>query len=206
MARRTYNDIDAELLLRLANRTDITSAMRANFIKDGYLAIAILFRHREIQKTATETLTQGSDTLTPVATDLWFPSFLRNATDGYPIRLEAQWRVERSQTKPTTRPYSYYWYNGQFIFEANADTAKSIKIWYKRKPADFSGSTSSELDELFDPFIIMEAAAIGFETCRDFSEAKAQREGIIREAQRLKLPLDQANLNDYRQGFKVRLK
>jgi hypothetical protein len=180
--------------------------MRSNFIKDAYLAIAILFRHKEIQKTATETLAINSDTLTPTVTDLWFPTFLRNVTNGYPIRQESQERIERAQTKPTARPYTYYWYGGVFYFESLADTVKSIKIWYKRRPVDFSGSQSSELDEMFDPFIIMEAAAIGYETVRDFAEADAQRKGFLREAQRLKLPLDQAKLNDYRQGFRVRFK
>lgn len=207
MARRTYNDIDAELLLRLANRTDITAQMRGNFIKDAYLNIAMMFVHKEIQKTtASEVIALGSDNLTPAATDLWFPTALRSVTDGYIIRQDDQNRVERAQTKPTSRPYTYYWYGGVFYFECFADTQKTLKIWYKRKPIDFSGTTSSELDELFDPFIIMEAARIGFETVRDFDEAEKQ-EGLFRaEITRKKVPMDQAKLNDYKQGFRVRLR
>jgi hypothetical protein len=81
-----------------------------------------------------------------------------------------------------------------------------LRIWYKRKPADFSGDDSSELDEMFDPFIIMEAARIGFETVRDFDEAEKQLQIFRMEAASKKLPLDQAKLNDYRQGFRVRFK
>src|SRR5262245_12627619 len=207
MARRDFTAMDAELKLRLANRTDITSDMRANFIKDGYLNVAMLFVHKEIQKSTTaETIAQGSDTLTPVTTDLWFPTFIRNMTDGYPLRLDSQERIERPQLKPTTRPYTYYWYGGQFIFESFADTAKSLKIWYKRKPVDFTGTQTSELDELFDPFIIMDAARIGFETVREFDEAMKQLGLFNAEAVRKKIPVEQSRLNDYRQGFRIRFR
>ena len=206
MARRVYSDIDSELVLRLANRTDVTAGQRMNFIKDAYLAVAIMFRHKEMQKSSTETIAQSSDSLTPAATDIWFPTFLRNTTDGYIIRQDSQERIERAQLKPTTKPYTYYWYAGVFTFESFADTAKSVKLWYKRKPVDFTANQSSELDELFDLFIILEATAIAFESVRDFDEAAKMREAFGREAQRLKLPIDQAKLNDYRQGFRVRFR
>jgi hypothetical protein len=52
----------------------------------------------------------------------------------------------------------------------------------------------------------MEAARIGFETVRDFDEAEKQLQIFRMEAASKKLPLDQAKLNDYRQGFRVRFK
>lgn len=206
MARRTYTDIDTELKMRLANRSDVTVDMRAHFIKDAYLNVAMVFKHKEIQLFSLEQVLQGSDSWSPAATDVWFPTLLRNETDGYLIRLDSQERVERAQVKPTSRPYTYYWFGGVFNHEAFADTTKSIKLWYKRKPADFSGSQSSELDELFDPFIIMDAARIGFETVRDFDEAGKQLGLFKAEAERKQVPLEQAKLNDYRQGFRVRFK
>lgn len=206
MARRGYTDIDAELLLRLANRTDITSTQRGFFIKDAYLNVAMMFKHKEIEKETSpnETLPIGADRFTPTTTDLWFPQMLKNATDGYVIPRESKERVERLITKPTAPPYRYYWWGGNFIFEALANTQKSIHIWYKRKPVDFSGTQNSELDELFDPLIIMEAARIGFETIRDFEEAETQKKLFIAEVERKKIPVEQEMLNDYRQGFKVR--
>jgi hypothetical protein len=202
--RRTFADLDAELLLRLANRNDITVAMRAHFIRDAVLNIAMLFRHPELELNATETLALGDDFLAPTATDIWFPSSLRNETDDYLLRLEARERVERSSLKPTAPPYTYFWYRRVFFFEAKANTAKQIKIWYKRKPVEFSSSANCELDELFDIFIVMDAARIGFETVRDFDEAQKQLALFSAEAQRKKIPLDQAKLDDYRQGFRVR--
>lgn len=207
MARRTFNDLDAELLLRLANRTDVTSAMRANFIKDAYLDVAMLFHHKEIEKIdTTSQITSGQDNCTPAATDFWFPMTIRNVTDGYLIRLTSREEVERLQTKPTSRPYKYHWFGGILYFESFADTTKSLKIWYKRKPVDFSGTQSSELDELFDPIILILAAKQGFETVRDFDEADQQEQLFTREISRKKLPVDQAKLNDWRQGFRVKMR
>lgn len=207
MARRTFLDIDAEVLLRLANRTDITATQRGFFIKDAYLDIAMLFHHKEIQKiAAAEVLPLGSDNFTPAATDIWFPTTVRNNTNGFIINPDSLERTERLQTKPTAPPYKFYWYGGVFYFDSFADTQKTIKVWYKRKPVDFTGSTSSELDELFDPFIIMLAAKVGFETVRDYDEAKVQFSLFEAEVQRKKVPVDQEKLNDYRQGFKVRFK
>lgn len=206
MARRTYTDIDTELLMRLAKRTDVTADMRSHFIKDALLNIAALFKHKELQLVTNETILIGASSWSPVATDVWFPTMLKNTTDGYIIRQESQVRVERAQTKPISRPYTYYWYGGVFYHESLADTQKAVELWYKRRPVDFSGSASSELDEMFDIFIIMDAARIGFETVRNFAEAEKQL-GLFRaEAERKQVPLEQAKLNDYRQGFRVRFK
>lgn len=205
MARRTFAAIDAEVLLRLGNRDDVTSSQRAAFIRDATLNVAMLFRHPEIQKFADVTLSQGEDSLLDVIPDLWFPTFLRNQTDGYIITLESQERMEKAGTKPTARPYKYYWYGRVFYFDSLSDTDKTIRVWYKRKPVEFSGTDSSELDELFDPFIVMDAARIGFETVRDFDQAAVQLKLFQTEADRKKLPLDQAKLNDYRQGFRPRV-
>lgn len=207
MSRRSYTDIDAEVLLRLANRTDITSGQRGFFINDAYLMVAIMFTHKEIQKISpSEALSQGSDNFTPAVTDVWFPTAMRNQTDGYIIRQESLERAERAQTKPTSRPYTYYWYGGTFYFEAFADTAKTIKLWYKRKPVDIVIGNGSELDQLFDPLIIMEAARMGLETVRDFDEAGKQEQSFLEYVKKNKIPMDQAKLNDYRQGWRVRFK
>lgn len=206
MARRTYADIDLEVQSRLGNRSDITSNQRGFFINDAYLSIAMQFRHPEIEKIASaEGIVQGADSTIPIVQDIWYPTSLRNMTDGYLIRLDDQNRVERAQTKPTARPYTYYWYGKTFYFESFADTAKVLKIWYKRKPVDIANGVS-ELDQLFDPLIVMEAAKIGFETVRDFDEAAVQEKMITVWAEKQNLPVNMAKLNDYRQGFRVRFR
>lgn len=206
MSRRSYNDIDAEIALRMANRSDVTPAMRGFFINDGYLTVASGFVHKELQLTTDETLLKGSDNFTPVATDIWFPTAMRNMTDGYIVRQDSLERIERAQTKPTSRPYQYYWYGGDFIVECFAENDKDLHIWYKRKPVDLVSNNGSELDQIFDVLIVMEATRIGFEAVRDFEEAEQQEKLIEVYTAKHKLPLEQAKLNDYRQGWKVRFK
>jgi hypothetical protein len=207
VSRRTCSDIDAEVLLRLANRTDITPGQRNFFINDALLAIAVTFPHPQIEKTSSaESVTSGTDNFSPTATDVWYPVMLKNTTDGYIIRNESKERCERLQTKPTTKPYAYYWYGNVFTFEAFADTTKTLKLWYKRKPVDLTGNSTSELDQMFDALIIMDAARIGLATVRDFEQAELVQREFDEYVQRHKLPVDQAKLNDYRQGWKVRFR
>lgn len=206
MARRVFSDFDAELQLRLGNRTDIDSTLRAQFINDGYLKVCNLFQHVELQGfTQTEQIAQGADTLTPTVTDLWFPRALRNATDGYIIRQDNLERIERAQTKPTSRPYTYYWWAGVFHFEAFADTAKTVWVWYKKIPPEFSVG-SPIIDKMFDPLITMYAAEVGFETVRDFDQAAVESKLADKYAAQRKLPLDQVKQDDYRTGWRVRIK
>lgn len=206
MARRTRNDFDAELLLRIANRTDITATQRGFFLDDSYLKVCNMFKHVQLQAVSTtETLLIGTDNFTPAVTDLWYPTFVRNSTDGYPIRLAAQDQIERQQTKPTTRPYMYYWYGGALIFEALADTAKTIKLWYKKKPPTWNPTASPTIDQIFDKLIGIYAASSAFEAVREFEKMIAEEKVATKYAQEQRLPLEQAKLNDYRQGFRVRL-
>jgi len=204
--RRDFAACDAELRLRLANRTDITEVMRNNFLNDGLLDVAIMFQHPQLQAfPVVETLLAGEDAINPSTADIWVPTLLRNETDGYIIRQDSQQRIERAQVKPVAPPYTYYWYNSRFHFESRPLSDKQIKIWYKRKPADWNALTSP-LDQLFDPCIIMRAAMIGFETVRDFDESAKEEKMFERYVVQKKLPLDSVKLNDYRQGWKVRLK
>jgi|SRR5262245_16576342 len=205
MARRVLANFDAEVKLRLSNRTDVTPTMRGFFVQDGYFGVCNFFDHVELQKIApAETLGNGTDTLTPAATDIWYPTKLRNMTDGYLIRLESQDVVERAQTKPTAPPYTYYWFGGKFYFESLANGAKTLKVWYKSKPAEFT--VSPIIDQIFDPLIIIEAARIGFESVSDFQGEAEQRKRFDEWVIRRNLPIDKAKLNDWRQGFKVKFR
>jgi hypothetical protein len=211
MARRVYNDIDAEVLLRLANRTDITATQRNFFIRDGYLDVCAMFRHVQLQGISpAEVCAINTDNFTPVnVTDFWFPTALRNVTDGYIIRQEALERVEYLQTKPTSRPYTFHWYGGAIYFESLCEANKTIKVWYKKIPSMaplVAGGGSIAIDELFDPLVIMRAAKIGFETTRDLDNAEKEQALFANYAKEKKLPLEQARLNDYRTGWRVRFR
>lgn len=206
MARRARADFDAELLLRLANRTDITSTQRGFFLDDAYLKICNLFRHVQLQAiSATETLLINQDNWTPSVSDFWYPTALRNVTDGYIIRPDSLQRVERAVTKPTAPPYTYYWYGGVMYHESFANTQKTIKVWYKKIPPAWS-TGSPVFDQIFDKLIVPYAAEIGFETVRDFDNAEREARLATKHATENKLPLDDAKLDDYRTGWKMRFK
>src|SRR5262245_10125448 len=176
MARRNYNAEDNEVKLRFGNRTDLDATVRSHFIRDAYLNVAILFRHKELEAFAagTESVPVAADRWLPLSVvDIWFPTFLRNDTDGTVMWPTSQEKIERIATKPTAPPRKFYWYGGFFIFDSFTNTSKLLRVFYKRKPLEgvFTGGGFSEMDEIFDPLIIMDAARVGLETVRDFDQA-----------------------------------
>jgi hypothetical protein len=205
VARRTLADIDNEVKARMSNRTDISSTQRGFFIQDAYFAIANYFDHVQLQGLGDETLNDAADTLTPATlTDIWYPEILRNVTDGRPIVVDSKDNVERIFPKSSGPPYKFYWWAGTFVFDTLANGAKTIRVWYKKKPVEFT--TTSVLDQIFDPLIIIEAARIGLDSVNDYDESARLMRSFDEYVIRRKLPVHQARLNDYRTGFRVRVK
>lgn len=209
MSRRVLADFDAELLLRLGNRTDITSTMRGFFLQDAARSVANAVVDPALQKTTNMTLAGSTDNIDPTAapnnlTDIWWAESLKNLTDGWFIVPADRQEIEQLITKQSGPPFRYYWFGGKFYFDTLANGAKTIQLWYKRKPAEFT--VSPETDSIFDVVIIMKAAQIGFETVRDFDEAAKQRAMIGQYVRENNLPVNMAKLDDYRQGLQVRLR
>lgn len=201
MARRVLADFDAELTLRLANRSDITSTQRGFFLQDAYKSICNRFVHKELQATTTGTITAATDYWTPSATDIWWPEMLRNVTDGYLIDIDDKENIENA-TKQSGQPHRFYWFGGTFYFEAKPTVNTSVKLWYVMNPIEFT--VSPLIDQIFDSAIIMLAAVIGLNTVRDFAEAHIQDVQYNNYVTEHKLPLRQAKLIDHRTGLKVR--
>lgn len=205
MARRVLADFDAELRLRLMNRTDITAAMRSRFINDAYLMIANEFVHKEFQVTAFETLASGAFTLTPTATDLWWIRYMRDETHGRAIDQKDVEYTERD-TRVAGIPTEVYWWGGVFYFNRIASEDISLKIWYKRKPVEIAPGASPEFDELFDVLIPMKAAKIGFETVGNQEQAHIQETMYRNYVATAKFPVYQNEHNSQRKGIRVRMK
>jgi hypothetical protein len=203
MARRTFADMDAELLLRLANRTDVTSAMREQFINDSYLRIANEFDHKELQVTASETLLAAASSLTPVASDIWWIDFVKDTTNGKDIQFTDVEDVEQYLVS-TGNPNKFYWHGGVMYFDAAPASNLALKLWYTKKPTRLSGTDNSALDEVFDPVIVMFAQALGFQTVRDMRESHIAEVQANNYVARMRLPRRQVKLNDNRAGLQVR--
>jgi len=94
MSRRVFADFDAELLLRISNRDDVTPAMRAQFINDAYLMIPNEFVHPELQGTTIELVGLGSPELVPTAGDIWWPMFVQDVKHSRAIDYSSYVRIE----------------------------------------------------------------------------------------------------------------
>ena len=211
MSRRTIADMDAELLLRTANRTDITTTMRAFFLNDAYLKIANEFVHSQLQGLTTLTLLAAASSASPTVTDVWWPDLVKDSTHETLLDPEDKERIVNAALQ-SGNPSRFYWYGDVFYFDRKPVADTTIQVWYTKKPADIAfishdhmiGTEESVLDEIFDPLIIMNAAQLAFETCREFAEAHIQEVVANNYVARQKLPLRQAKLNDHRTGIRLR--
>jgi hypothetical protein len=205
MARRVFSDFDTELTLRLANRTDITSAMRAFFLNDAQFKLGVMYEHAQLQETTSETLLIAEDTLDVSGDDLWWVENLQNVTDNRPITM-GNWKKMESVSKRTGPPMQYYQRGANSLFfDTLADTAKTIKVFYVKKPAQWS-TGEAVFDEQYDVLLLMWAQKLAMETVRDMDTADAIGKQIGMYVSQMDLPLRKQQLNDRDTGVHVRFR
>lgn len=204
MARRVLADFDAELLLRLGNRTDITSTQRAQFIDDAYRLVALMFVHPELQGKGQETLADASFSLTPsTLTDIWWPEFVQDDSTGRPIDMKDKEEIE-AHARSSGQVTEYYWWNNVFYFDRTQAGALTLNIWYKKTVTQLTTGQSPVFNQIYDPLVIMWAAKIGHETVGNQKMADVQEAQFKGYAQTMRLPVWEAKKNDRRKGFVVR--
>lgn len=172
MARRTFADFDTELNLALGKRSDFTSAIRDFVLDSAYYYVANAIRHRELETTASPTLSSGSDNVS-LAADFWFPELVFNDTDDQPIKPNPVQRLE-PVTKPTGNPSQYVIWGSSIYFDKKPSAAKTIKYWYTKRPAEPLSTESSVLDPVYDQLILLYAIKFGLEELRDYEQAAKQ--------------------------------
>lgn len=204
MSRRVFADFDDQLNLRLGKRADVSAAMRAQFLNDAILKLSGMYVHTQLQGVSAGTLAQGLDSFVPTETDLWWPEVVKDLTSGRILNLDDKENIEQ-MPKRAGVPALFYWFNDTFYVDVLADAARSMRVWYIRKPATFSAG-SPVLGEEYDPLVLMWAGKIGFESVRDFDEADAQGKQISMFLSGVNFPPRQAKLNDQRTGIKVRMR
>jgi hypothetical protein len=202
MARRVFADFDTELALRLANRSDITSAIRGFLLNDAMFKIGIMYEHSQLQASATPTQLISTDSFSIAAGDLWWVEWMRNTTDGRPVTLGDMDKIE-SMAKRTGPPQQYYTRGSTIVTDTIVDTAKVHKVMYVAKPAQWSAG-AAPYDEQFDMLILMWAAKFGMESVRDFETADAMGKQIGMAVAGMKLPVRKQQLNDYNSRLMVR--
>src|SRR5690606_12211563 len=155
MARRVLADFDAEILLRLANRKDITATQRAQFFHDAYLLVASELPHPELQGTGTEILNANTSTLAPSSIpDLWWPQIVRDGTNASLIDV-IEMRTMLAKRVSTGNPTKYYGWSNAVNYDKAPSTNLTLKIWYKKIPEELTAGQSPVIGREFDLLIIM---------------------------------------------------
>lgn len=203
MARRTLAEFDDELVLRLGNRTDIPQAMRARLIHDAYLLVANEFVHPELQGQVGDTIITGADSLTPVANDIWWPTFVKDVTNNRAIDMSSLPHLE-SREKVSGVIVEYYWWGGVFYFDRLSSADVNIYIWYMKKVEEMGEDDSPVFNAIYDPLITMKAAMHAFESVGNQQQATIQDSAYRKYALDMKFPTAEAEKNDRRKGIKVR--
>lgn len=204
MARRTFESMQALIMTtRTGNRNDVTDEMVEQWLNDALKRIANEFVLPELQGETTETLGLGSDRITPVTSDIWWPDAVKNDTDGPFILNRSKQEVDHQRTKRSSAPSRYYWWAGKFVFDTLANTAKTVRIWYVKNPGYWT-TGESVLDSLYDGLIEDYATMRGLQVLRDYKAAHLVEVQTNNWLSRQNLPVRQAKLDDYRQGVQVR--
>jgi hypothetical protein len=203
MARRTFERIDANLSLRIGNRTDVSSTMRAEWINDALLRCSNEYEHPEMEGIVVETLVRGTDFIVPVvATDLWWPVMVKNNVSGTICRPADRERLEQGILKIEGPPARFYWWNNTFYFDALANADIPIKIWYRRLPAEWTTGVSV-LAKAYDVILELYAAENALNFLREYDKAELSAREVKTYLMDMNLPKRSEKLNDYKTGFEA---
>jgi hypothetical protein len=207
MARRTFDEIDAELLLMVANRTDLTAAMRNFALDQAYYHVASMFKHPELEGIDTPTLADNATSFTMDATDVWWITSVRDTTNERPVHPMSRETDQALTTKPDGAPSRYVYYNETLYVDRKADGAVAMAVDYYQRPAELGGSSTSALDHVFDEVILMMAAKFAFIKVRDFDESKEIDREIVLYLGRQRIPWREHKVAaDQNAGLRVRLR
>jgi hypothetical protein len=203
MARRTFERIDANLQLRIGNRTDVTAVMRGEWINDALLRCANEYEHPEMEGIVVETLPKGKDFLVPsVATDLWWPVMVKNAVSGTICRPADRERLEQGIMKSNGPPARFYWWNNTFYFDALPTADNPIKIWYRKLPAEWAAGVSV-LAKAYDLILELYSSENALNFLREFDKAELAAREAKAYVSDMNLPKRAEKLNDYKTGFEA---
>lgn len=204
MARRTFAEMQTLIqTTRIGNRSDVTATMVEQWLNDALLRVANEFLHVQLEGEATETLDEGTDRITPLATDIWWPDAVKNDTDGRFINLDDKHHIDHQRVKRTAPPTRYYWWSGKFVFDTLANSDKTIRLYYVIKPAYWTAG-NIVLDSIFDGVVEDYATIKALQTLRDYKAAHLVEVQTNNWLSNQNLPKREAKLDDYRQGVQVR--
>jgi hypothetical protein len=203
MARRTFERIDANLALRVGNRTDVSPIMRSEWINDALLRCSNEYEHPEMEGICIETLVTGTDSIFPITvTDLWWPVMVKNSASGAICRPADRERLEQGITKTPGPPSRFYWWNNRFYFDSTANADIPIKIWYRRLPAEWTTGISV-LAKAYDLILELYSSENALNFLREFDKAELAAREAKAYVSDMNLPKRAEKLNDYKTGLQA---
>jgi hypothetical protein len=205
VSRRVLADLDAEVLLRIANRDDISETQRAFHIDDAYRWVSRTFEHPENEATTTGSVAIAGDTMTVAATDVEYIEFILDTTNGRKL-LPGDKNLIEERNKVSGTPGKWHWWGGVVYVDRKPTVLTAYKLWYIKKLAELTTGQSSVLNQIFDPIIIMKAASIGLSTVRDFEQAHIQDVALDNYVAEFKLPKRMQRYNNESAGIRVRMR
>lgn len=203
MARMTLEDFDAELLIRIGKRTDITAAQRAQKIHAAYQMVANEFPHPELQGKTGEVLLINTDNLTPTTADIWWPEHVKDISNNRFIDYTSIVKIEKN-AKPTGVVTEYYWWGNVFYFNRSSSAQVNLIIWYKKKISELSSGESPVFERSFDDLIPMRAAQLCLDAAGDQKAAIIQERSYRSYVEAQRFPTYEHERNDRRKGIIVR--
>jgi|SoiMethySBSTD1v2_1073268.scaffolds.fasta_scaffold1233641_2 hypothetical protein len=204
MARRTFADASAELLLRLGNRSDAVDPLREQWLNDAMYKCGMHYDHRVLQRTVEIPLLAGSDTFVE-PTSMWWPEWLYNVTDGRPVTMGDRDLIEATD-KQTTTPTRFYTWGNAFFFNSVAEEDKVIRLYYVERPVRWAGAAVLPYEENYDILVVMWATKIGLTALRDLEEAGAVGQEIGMHVSGMRFPLREQKKNDRLTGVQVKFR
>jgi hypothetical protein len=204
VSRRIRSEMENEVHIGLAKRTDLTSSIRGQIFDSAYLYVASAIRHSELETSAGATLAAGAGEI-PVPTDIWFPEIVYNSTDNrriYPGELDAI----QGQSKPTGLPSKYVRWGNSFLVDRMPAADTTITTYYTKMPAILAAGENSVLDMLYDQLIIMFAIKFAMEGLRDFEQAAKMQTAINVYGGQIKIPWRMTKTDDRDARIRVQLR
>lgn len=204
MARKTFADFDTQLHMALGKRQDFDSTVRGQLINSAYLYVANAIRHPEIETTDSPTLLLNTDNVA-LASDFWFAELVMNTTDNIPIRPSSIPLIE-VRSIPAGNPATYTPWGSSLYFDKKPTASKTLKIWYTKRPADLSGTSTSILDQLYDQLIQMYSIKFGLEELRDWEQAAKAMLAIRVYETEIKAPWRMRKTEDSHKSLRIRMR
>ena len=176
MGDMTRLEMQTEVLARINRSSSDMGSLVNAWLYRGLLDLCTYRKFFENEKTDTMTQSSAANTAT-WPTDLYWPMRLEYS-DGNSLHIctvkDLIYVRELYSVNSTGRPDYVARFGASAYFDRTADQDYAWTVYYKFRPADFSGdSSTTDLGSEWDEALILWAVSAGFSRLRQFDVAQA---------------------------------